>query len=345
MTRTYVQTALDRLATGHRLGESLVADAFGQVMRGEASPVEISALLVGLRVQGETGEEIAGAVRAMRGAMVRVPVNGVRHMVDTCGTGGGAVPTFNISTAAALVATAAGATVAKHGNRSFTSRCGSADVLEALGIQLSIDAARAAAQLGAIRIAFLFAPSYHPAMKHVGPVRKELGIPTIMNLLGPLSNPAGVTRQVVGVSDPARGPLLAEALRRLGAEHALVVHAEAGMDEIAPRGPTAVWEVRDGLVTTWTIDPAAHGLEIADLGVLKGGEPGENASRIRALVTDKRDKEGRAAVLLNAAAAIYVAGLEESFAKALRRATAALDDGEAAGVLDQFIKAQAAGAE
>jgi anthranilate phosphoribosyltransferase len=284
---------------------------------------------------------VAGAVRAMRGAMVRVEVRDVPALIDTCGTGGGSVGTFNISTAAAVVAVGAGAAVAKHGNRSFTSKCGSADVLEAMGVELSITPDRAVRQLADARMAFLFAPSFHPAMKFVGPVRKELGVPTIMNLLGPLSNPAGVRRQVVGVADGARAPLLADALRRLGVEHALVVHGESGMDEISPRGRTAVWEVRDGRVTTWIIEPADHELEVADLGDLQGGDPRANAERIRALLTDRNgDRSGRAAVLLNAAAALYVSGLASDLAEGLERARAALDDGAAAAALERFIAAQ-----
>ncbi|MBI4501142.1 MAG: anthranilate phosphoribosyltransferase [Gemmatimonadetes bacterium] len=337
-----VARAIEQLGSGRRLGEELTADAFAQLMRGEATPAQMAALLIGLRVQVETGEEVAGAVRAMRGAMVRVEASEVRYLIDTCGTGGGMVRTFNISTAAAFVAVGAGAAVAKHGNRSFTSKCGSADVLEALGVELAIGPDRAASQLAQSRLAFLFAPSYHPAMKFVAGVRKELGVPTIMNLLGPLSNPAGVKRQIVGVLDPARGPLLAEALRRLGAEHALVVHAEAGMDEIAPQGRTAVWEVRNGQVTTWMLDPEDYGLHAPGLAELEGGEPRVNAERIRRLIVERNgDEVGRAAVLLNAGAALYVSGMVEDLEEGIERATAALEDGAAATALERFVAAQA----
>src|SRR2546427_10368627 len=238
-----LQQALVALANRQSLSESLAAAVFGVVMRGEASPAQIAGLLVGLRVKGETPDEVAGAARALRAAMVHVDADGV-HLVDTCGTGGGAVGTFNISTGAAFVAAGAGAAVAKHGNRSFTSQCGSADVLEALGIGIGLDATGAARVLREARVAFLFAPNFHPAMRHVGPVRRELGTPSIMNLLGPLANPAGAMRQVVGVADRDRAPLLAAALARLGTEHALVVHGRVGMDEISPIGVTDVWEVR-----------------------------------------------------------------------------------------------------
>src|SRR5881296_1266769 len=190
--------AIAALANRQSLGEGQTTDVFGAVMRGEATPVQIAALLIGLRVKGETVEEVAGAARALRDAMVRVEANGA-HLVDTCGTGGGAVSTFNISTAAAFVAAGAGATVPKHGNRSFTSQCGSADVLEALGVRIVLDAVNAARVLREARVVFLFAPSFHPAMKHVGAVRRELGTPSVMNLVGPLANPAGAQRQVIGV--------------------------------------------------------------------------------------------------------------------------------------------------
>src|SRR5881296_3113951 len=195
--------AIAALANRQSLGEGQTTDVFGAVMRGEATPVQIAALLIGLRVKGETAEEIAGAARALRQAMVRVEAHGA-HLVDTCGTGGGAVSTFNISTAAAFVAAGAGASVAKHGNRSFTSQCGSADVLEALGVRIALDAAQAARVLREACVTFLFAPNFHPAIRHAGPVRRELAVPTVMNLLGPLANPAGVRRQVVGVAEPDR---------------------------------------------------------------------------------------------------------------------------------------------
>ena len=334
--------AVSRLASGKRLGEELTALAFGQLMRGEATHDQTAALLMGLKAQGETGEEVAGAVRAMREAMVRVTVpSGLfTHLIDTCGTGGGVVPTFNVSTAAALVAVAAGATVAKHGNRSFTSKCGSADVLEALGVQLTIDAARASTLLESASMAFLFAQAFHPAMRHVAPVRKQLGVPTIMNLLGPLSNPAGVQRQVLGVADVARAPLLAEALRRLGVSHALVVHGEVGMDEVAPRGRTAVWEVRGGFVETWFLDAGSYGLEVDDLTVLAGGSPDENADRIRRLFDEPTaDRAGRAAVVLNAAAGLYVAGIATDIADGVTRADEALERGAAREALERFVDA------
>jgi anthranilate phosphoribosyltransferase len=336
-----LQQAIAALANRQSLSERQATDVFAAVMRGEATPAQIAALLMGLRVKGETAEEVAGAARALRDAMVRVAAPGA-HLVDTCGTGGGTVSTFNISTAAAFVAAGAGASVAKHGNRSFTSQCGSADVLEALGVRISLDAVEAARVLREACVTFLFAPNFHPAMKHAGPVRRELAVPSVMNLLGPLANPAGVRRQVVGVADGDRAPLMAGALARLGAEHALVVHARIGMDEIAPQGITDVWEVRDGRVTTWELDPHSHRLAIDDVGSLRGGDPAANARRVERLLADGgSDGPGQAAVLLNAAAAVYVAGLVSSYEAGVARARAALAAGKGREALERLRRATA----
>ena len=338
-----LQRALVALANRQSLSEQEASDVFGIVMRGEATPAQLGGLLLALRVKGETAEEVAGAARALRAAMIRVPAAGA-HLVDTCGTGGGAITTFNISTAAAFVAAGAGASVAKHGNRSFTSQCGSADVIEALGVRIALDATQAAHALQEACITFLFAPHFHPAMKHAAPVRRELGVPSVMNLLGPLANPAGVRRQVVGVADRERAPLMAEALARLGTEHALVVHGEVGMDEISPTGATAVWEVRGGAVTSWRLDPARYGLAIADVAALRGGKPGVNAERVEGLLRNEPgDSAGAAAVLLNAAAAIYVAGLARTYDDGLARAREALGSGSARRALERLRAASTSG--
>jgi anthranilate phosphoribosyltransferase len=322
------------LALGERLPEALVTAAFTVLMRGEASPERAAALLMGMRVQGEGGAEVAGAVRALRAAMRRVVLPGGVHAVDTAGTGGGHVGTFNVSTAAALIAAGAGVPVAKHGNRSYTSKCGSADVIEALGIDLEAQADQAERLIQDVGMAFLFAPTFHPAMRFVGPVRRELAVPTVMNMIGPLANPAGVDRQVVGVADRHRAPVIADALCRLGAHHALVVHAEAGMDEVAPAGRTFVWEVRKGRVTEWTIDPSTYDARWDDLDALRGGEPRDNAQRIERLLADPaRDPAGRAAAILNAGAALYVGGAAATYGDAVRQATAALEQGRATAVL------------
>jgi anthranilate phosphoribosyltransferase len=325
--------ALQELARGTSLAEDVAAAAFGVVMRGEASPPQIAALLMGLRAKGETAEELAGAVVALRCAMVRLEADDPGELVDTCGTGGGAVTTLNISTAAAFVVAGAGVRVAKHGNRSFTSRSGSADVLEALGVDIAISPSQAAGVLRQAGIVFLFAPTYHPAMRHVGPVRKELGIATIMNLVGPLVNPAGVVRQVIGVGDPERASLVAAALERLGAIHAMALHARVGMDEVSPQGLTSAWEVGPTGARALDIDPAHYGLHCQDLEGLAGGEPVENARRIEEVLAGRGREVERCAVILNAAAALYVAGRGWSLAEAVGRAKDALDDGAGADAL------------
>ncbi len=335
-----LRQAIQDLARGASLSSEAAAAAFSVVMRGEATPVQTAALLMGLRAKGETADEVAGAARALRLAMVRVVVEHPGRLVDTCGTGGGRVGTLNLSTAAAFVVAGGGIPVAKHGNRSFTSRSGSADVLEALGVDIQLTAERAAAVLCEAGLVFLFAPSFHPAMRHVAPVRKELGVATIMNLLGPLVNPAGVTRQVIGVADQDRAPLVASALARLEATHALVLHAEVGMDEVSPCGPTRVWEVREGTVTEWVIEPRRYGLECDDLDELAGGEPAQNAERIERLLAGGEGTPAiRCAVLLNAAAALYVSGQRWTFGQAVERATRALESGAGMGVLDRLRRA------
>ena len=271
-----LRSALQELARGASLSAEDAAAAFGVVMRGDATPSQIAGLLIGLRSKGETAEEIAGAAVALRSAMVRLEVEDAGSLVDTCGTGGGKVGTLNLSTAAAFVVAGAGIGVAKHGNRSYTSRSGSADVLEALGIDIELSPDRAAEVLRRAGIVFLFAPAYHPAMRHVSQVRKELGVATIMNVLGPLVNPAGVVRQVVGVADESRGPLVAGALQHLGATHAIVVHARVGMDEVSPSGVTDAWEVER------ECDGAGDRSGDARSGLRRAGRPGRrNTGRKR----------------------------------------------------------------
>ena len=328
--------ALQQLAQGRSLQRAQAAGAFEELMSGGGTAGQAAALLMGLKVKGETADEVAGAVQALRRAMLPVTIEGRDALVDTCGTGGGRVSTVNISTAAALIVAGAGVPVAKHGNRSYTSRCGSADVLEALGINIELAPAEAAEVLRSSGLVFMFAPIYHPAMRHLAPVRKELGVPTIMNLLGPLANPAGVSRQVVGVADPARGPLLAEALSGLGARHALVLHAAVGMDEISPAGCTYVWEVKEGTIWSWELDPASLALGCDDLDGLAGGEPGDNARSIEQLLAGNGGAALRCAALLNAAAALYVAGRGWSLEEAAGRGRHSLDSGAAARVLQRL---------
>ncbi len=330
-----VARAVVALADRQDLSEEQAEAAFGQVMRREATPVQMAALLMGLRAKGETVAEVVGAVRALREAMVHVDLDARPPIVDTCGTGGGRVGTFNISTAAAFVVAGTGARVAKHGNRSFTSRSGSADVLEALGVTLPYDAQAAQELLAASGLTFFFAPLFHPAMKHVGPVRRELAVTTIMNLLGPLANPGGVGRQVVGVADPARAPLLAAALAALGTQHSYVVHARVGMDEIAPLGATDVWEVRAGEVRQWTLQAEGFGLPTGSLEELRGGLPVDNAAILTAILEGRDRGVRRSAVMFNAAAGVQVAGLSASWEQALEAVGRAIDDGRARMVLER----------
>lgn len=338
MSDSAVQRAIRRLAHGESLAAEEVTAAFDLVMEGAASPVQVAALLTGLRIKGESPEEVAGVARALRRAMLRLEASRAEELVDTCGTGGGAVPTFNISTAAALLAAGAGVRVAKHGNRSFTSRCGSADVLEALGVPIEAPVGTMERALAEAGIVFMFAPLMHPAMRHVGPIRRELGIPTVMNIVGPLANPAGAGRQVVGVAEPARVPLIAGALAELGTVHALVVHGAPGLDEVSPLGTTRVVEVRDGSSREWSIEPSRYGLR-ATPEELSGGDPADNARVILEVLGGGGTPGARAAVVLNAAAAIYVSGQAPEFDDAVERAAAALDAGDGMRALERLRRA------
>jgi anthranilate phosphoribosyltransferase len=322
---------------GGALSESQAREAFGIVMRGEATPAQIAALLIGLRVKGETPEEVAGAADALRGAMVRLPAERPDLLVDTCGTGGGSIGTFNISTAAALLAAGLGVRIAKHGNRSFTSQCGSADVLEALGVPIDVSVDVMERALREAGIVFMFAPLMHPAMRHVGPVRSELAIPTVMNIVGPLANPASAGRQVVGVADAGRVPLIAGALRALGAVHALVVHGEPGMDEVSPLGATHVVEIRDGTTRAWSIEPSAFGFKVGRAEELAGGPPAQNAAAVLAVLRNEAPPTAIAAVVLNAAAALYVSGFGPTeFGDAIAVARAGLSDGAGVRALERL---------
>jgi len=333
--------ALIRHAATRPLSAAEAEAAFVEVMEGRATPVQIAALLVAIRVRGAVAGEVAGGVRALRRAMVPVPADAA-GLVDTCGTGGGAITTFNISTAAALLAAGAGARVAKHGNRSFTSRCGSADVLEALGIRLELSPDEEARVLERTGIVFMFAPLHHPAMKHVGPIRRELGMPTIMNVLGPVTNPAGARRQVVGVSDPGLLELIAGALAELGHDRALVVHGEPGLDELSPLGTTQVLEVADGQWTRRTFDPAEElGWDPIPAAGLEGGDREENAAKVEAVLRGNLGGAARAAVVLNAGAAIYCADLAPSLVDGIRAAEAALDAGRGWAKLEELRDASA----
>lgn len=307
-------------------------------MAGEATPIQIASLLTALRVKGETASEVAGVVQAMRSAMVRLRAERPEDLVDTCGTGGGTVQTFNVSTAAALVAAGAGLRIAKHGNRSFTSLCGSADVLEALGVKIEVPVETMERALNDAGLVFMFAPLMHPAMRHVGPVRRELAIPTVMNIVGPLANPAMAGRQVIGVADDRRVPLLAGALQELGTRHALVVHG-TGMDEISPLAHTHVVEIKDGKTKEWTLDPAKFGYRGLSASDLAGGPPAANALAIMEVLHGNAPVGARAAVALNAGAALYVGGKTKTIEEGVERAEQVIRDGSGLQALDRLRSA------
>jgi anthranilate phosphoribosyltransferase len=302
--------------------------AMREIMAGEASPVQIAAFLVAMRTKGETIDEVTEFARVMR-EHVR-PVEPTRRpLVDTCGTGGDAIKTFNVSTAAAFVAAGAGVAVAKHGNRSVTSKCGSADVLEALGVRFDLTPEECARCIDEVGLGFMFAPSYHPAMKHAGPVRRELAIRTVFNMLGPLTNPARAEAQVLGVYAPALTQLHAGVLRNLGSRRAFVVHGEGGLDEISSFGVTRITELRDGEITTYDFVPEDVGLRRATSAeAVSGGTPEENARRLVSILQGD-EVSARDIVLLNAAAAIAAGGLAATLAEAVQLAAESVDSGRA----------------
>jgi anthranilate phosphoribosyltransferase len=309
---------------------------FSRMMDGEVPPALIAGLLVALRAKGETEHEIAGAARVMRARATPVPTER-EPLIDTCGTGGDFSGSFNVSTAAALVVAAAGIAVAKHGNRAASSRCGSADVLEALGLPVDLEPEQVGRSIDELGIGFLFAPRYHPAMRHAAEARRALGIRTVFNLLGPLTNPAGARRQLIGVPSPEAVPRIAGVLRELGAEAALVVHGEEGLDEISVCGPTRIAIVRDGTVEERTIEPANLGLAVFASEEISGGDPAENARILREVTEGKGSAARSAVVAANAGAAIWIAGGAPSIRAGVERAREVLAAGEAARLLDDLV--------
>jgi len=331
-----IQQALQQVLDGRDLTRDEARGVMTQIMAGEATPAQIGGFLVALRAKGETAAEIAGCAEAMRAHVLAVRPQR-DDLVDTAGTGGDGAHTINISTAAALVAAAAGAAVAKHGNRAVSSACGSADVLEALGFTLEQEPERIAQSIDELGFGFLFAPSHHPAMRHAAPVRKELATRTVFNVLGPLTNPAGARAQVVGVYSAELVRTIAEVLATLGARRAYVVHGAGGIDELSPVGPSLIAEVVDGSVHEWTLDPESElGLPRCDLGELRGGTPAENAAAIRT-VFEGADGGRRSAILLNAAGAIAAAGHAEDLRAGLELARETVDSGAAAERLEQLV--------
>ena len=331
-----IRQALARLLDGGDLTQDEARETMSEVMDGRATPGQIGAFLGALRVKGETADEIAGFAEVMRSHVLEVrPTRD--DLVDTAGTGGDNAQTFNISTAAALVAAAAGAAVAKHGNRAVSSASGSADVLEALGFKLEQEPGRIARSIDELGFGFLFAPSHHPAMRHAAPVRKELAARTVFNVLGPLTNPAGARAQVVGVYAPELVPTLASVLARLGARRAFVVHGAGGVDELSPAGPNLVCEVVEGDVHRRTIDPADFGVPRCDPAELVGGSAIDNAATIHDVHGGARGAK-REAVLLNAAGAIAAGGLAADLAEGYGIARETVDSGAAATRLDELVR-------
>jgi len=328
-------TLLEKLADRRDLSEEDAAAAMADVMEGRATAAQIAGLLLALRLKGERPAELVGFARTMRAHAVKL-VSRPAEAFDTCGTGGDGTGTFNISSVVALVLAASGVTVAKHGNRSVSSRCGSADLFEALGVDILAPPERVERCLHAAGIAFFFAPTFHPSMKHAGPARRELGVRTAFNLLGPLTNPAGATRQLVGVPRPEMTELVARALAMLGSERAWVVHGADGLDEISTCGYTKVSECRAGMVKTFYLHPAEFGLRKAASEALVGGDAASNARIARAVLAGEPGAP-RDVVVLNAGAALLIAGRCQSVRDGMRLAAEALDAGGASRVLDRMV--------
>ena len=333
-----IREAIDTLVShGRPLSEDEAAGVMRDIMSGEATPAQIGAFLVALRLKGETVDEVTGMARVMREHALAVPAAGLSGLVDTCGTGGDASGTFNVSTAAAFVVAGAGGRVAKHGNRAMTSACGSADVLEALGAKIDLDPEQVARCIREVGIGFMFAQSFHPAMKHVAGPRREIGVRTVFNVLGPLTNPAGADHQLLGVARPELAPLLAEALGRLGARHALIVHGHGGLDELSLSGPSTVHELRAGVVSEYTVSPEDVGLAEAPNDAVRGGSPEENAGVLRD-VLDGEPGPLRDITLLNAAAALVAADLAADLKAGVAMAARAVDFGAARDKLSAFVR-------
>lgn len=325
---------LTQLLEQRSLSEGQAAEVMTEIMEGAATPAQVGAFVVALRAKGETTDEIVGLVRTMRDFSTKVDAG--PNLLDTCGTGGDRSGTFNVSTAAALVCAGAGAKVAKHGNRAASSKAGSADVLEALGVKIDLPPEGVEQCIAEAGIGFCFAPLFHPAMRHAASSRRELGIATIFNFLGPLTNPAGATHQALGVSDPSMTERMVETLGRLGSEHVLAFHGHGGLDELSLSGPSEVLELKQGALSRWTIDPEELGLELAAADAVAGGDAAENAGLVRGVL------EGESGprldiVALNAAAGLVAAGLSPDMQSGLTRAQEAIGSGAALGCLERLV--------
>jgi anthranilate phosphoribosyltransferase len=330
------QEAINRLSDKREIFFDEMVDLMRQVMQGKVTPVQLAAILMGLHVKSESVSEIAAAAQVMREFSTKVEVGAVEHLVDTCGTGGDKLHTFNISTTAAFVTAAAGARVAKHGGRAVSSQSGSADVLEALGVNLALAPEQVAQSIREVGVGFMFAPSHHPAMKHAAPVRKELGMRTILNILGPLTNPAGAPTQVMGVFHSDLVGIQARVLKMLGSKHVMVVHGEDGLDEISLSGPTFVAELKHDYITEYKIEPRQFGIEPAPLEVIQA----DDAAASKAMVLDVLGGKSGAPqdiVVLNSAAALYVAGVADDVWGGVAMAREAIANGKARGKLDELV--------
>lgn len=335
-----IKDALEHVSAGHDLKHADMLAIMQKIMTGALTPVQISGFVMALRTKGESVDEITAAAQVMRELASKVNIKETQRLIDTCGTGGDGIQTFNVSTVSAFVAAAAGAKVAKHGGRSVSSTCGSADVLETLGVNVNLTPTHVAECVNNIGVGFMFAPNHHSAMKHAAPVRRELGVRTIFNLLGPMTNPAMAKRQVMGVFDKSLTGKLANVLKQLGSEHVLVVHGADGMDEISFTGDTYVAELKDGIITEYTINPSQFGMKTHTLSTIQV----DNAEASKNMIIDVlsgincTNQAARDIVLLNAGAAIYVAGLTSTLADGINRAVSVIDDGTAQFKLNDLIK-------
>lgn len=331
------QEAINRLSDKREIFFDEMVDLFRQVMEGKVTPVQLSAILMGLHVKTESVSEIAAAAQVMREFSTKVEVGDLPYLVDTCGTGGDKAHTFNISTASAFVAAAAGAKVAKHGGRSVSSQSGSADVLESLGVNLNLSPAQVADCIIEVGLGFMFAPNHHPAMMYAAPVRKELGMRTILNILGPLTNPASAPNQLMGVFHADLVGIQARVLKELGASHVMVVHGEDGLDEIALSGPTLVAELKRGFITEFKIEPRQFGLDNAPISTLIAGDK-ESSRKMVVSVLDNQPGPSKDIVMLNAGAAIYVSGIAGDLWGGVAKAREMIESGHARAKLDQLVK-------
>ena len=330
-----IRESINTVVSGQSLTMEEASSVMREIMEGEATPAQLGAFLTALALKGETTQEIAGMARVMREMALRVDVDG--ELVDTVGTGGDGKNTFNISTATAFIAAGAGLKVAKHGNRAASGSCGSADVLEALGVQIELSPEAVARCINEVGVGFMFAPAFHPAMRHAGPVRREIGIRTVFNILGPLTNPAGAQTQLLGVAFPELGGIMAEVLGLLGSHHAMIVHGAGGLDEISLSGDTSVWEVRGGQVEEWTLRVEDTGLPKTPIEAIRGGSKEENAATMLRLFQGEQGPV-RNMVLLNSAGVLMVGDKTETIRHGVEMSAGIIDSGAALAKLDQMVE-------